>query len=127
MLGKPRNYRTPNGKLGAPVIDVKSVFKDSKIALPKWSHLWRFVKENDSFASWVLNTAEVSSTPAIEPSKVLGHFLDGKEWSLDDLMRLGTEDTLGLERKLEIFTRLMEFPRAKGQKRSCRGGLCLLT
>jgi len=90
------------------------MFEDSRIAWPKRAHWWRFVEENDIFALWVLNTAAGSPTTAFEHGKVLGRFLDRMGWSLDDLMKLASEDKLGLERRLEIFARSME---SQGYKR----------
>jgi integrase len=94
--------------------DVRSLFEDSKIAWPKRAHWWRFVEEDETFALWVLNTAAGSPTTAFEHGKVLGRFLDRMEWDPDYLMRLATEDRLGLERRLEVFARGLE---AQGYKR----------
>jgi integrase len=107
-MGKRGEYKPPKGYVGDNSSNILSTFDDPNVAWPKRSHWWHYVKENETFAMWLLNVAAGSHTTAIEQARSLARFLDIMGWKLDDLMSEASEDKSGLERRLELFARKLE-------------------
>jgi integrase len=107
-MGKRGEYKPPKGYVGDNSSNILSTFDDPNVAWPKRAHWWHYVKENETFAMWLLNVAAGSHTTAIEQARSLARFLDIMGWKLDDLTSAASEDKSGLERRLELFARKLE-------------------